>query len=133
MTTNPGKLFGCGIGFPPRIGSDGRLAVSVGEDNIRESIRIILMTEPKERLRLPDFGAGLNRFLFEPNNVATRALIRERIIAALTQWEPRILVESVSVDADTADPFAAVATIMYKLVATQQRERVALNVTLAST
>jgi hypothetical protein len=37
----------------------------------------------------------------------------------------------VDVDPDAKDPEAAVATIQYKLVATQQRERVTLSVALA--
>lgn len=126
-----GKLFGRGIGFPPRIGPDGRLAWSEGEANVRESIRIILMTELNERVRLPGFGGSLGLYLFEPNTVTTRHLISDRIIKALEQWEPRILVQSVDVDPDPSDEQAAIATISYKLVATQSRERVSVNVTLA--
>ncbi len=126
-----GKLFGRGIGFPPRIGPDGRLAWSEGEANVRESIRIILMTELNERVRLPGFGGSLGLYLFEPNTVTTRHLISDRIVKALEQWEPRMLVQSVDVDPDPSDSQAAIATIIYKLVATQSRERVSLNVTLA--
>ena len=129
---DPGEIFGRGIGFPPRIGPDGRLAWSEGEANVRESIRIILLTEPRERLRLPEFGGGLRRFLFEPNTPATRQLIRERIESTLARWEPRVQVESVTVDPDPSDPEAAVAAITYRLVATQGRERVSLSLTLAS-
>jgi len=126
-----GRLFGKGIAFPPRVGSDGRVAWSEGEQNVREAIRVILMTEQRERLMLPEFGGGLGPFLFEPNTVTTRHLIKERIQKALALWEPRIEVEAVSVEADPGDAQAAVATITYKLVATQARERVNLNVTLA--
>jgi uncharacterized protein len=128
--SNAGKIFGKGISFPPRIGADGRVAWSEGETNIRESIKVILLTELNERLRLPDFGGGLNRFLFEPNTATTRQLIRDRITRALAQWEPRIVVQSVSVEPDAQDLQAAIATIQYKLVATQTSERVSLNVTL---
>jgi phage baseplate assembly protein W len=125
-----GTLFGRSIGFPPRIGEDGRLAWSEGPENVRESIRIILMTEQRERLMLPEFGAGLGAFLFEPNTATTRRLIQERIQVALARWEPRIRVESVTVDEDPANPEAAIATIAYQLVADQSRERVALSVSL---
>ncbi len=102
------------------------------EQNIRENIRVILLTNRLERLRLPEFGGSLQQFLFEPNNVATRSLIQDRITKALARWEPRITVESVKVDPDSDDPEAAIATITYKLVATRARERVSLSVTLAS-
>ena len=122
------RLYGQGMGFPPRVGPDGRIAWSSGEDNIREAMRIVLMTEPGERLRRPAFGAGLGRYLFEPNTLATHALMAERIKDALARHEPRVRVQQVDVAADRADPHAAIATITYRLVATQSLERVSLAV-----
>jgi len=58
MTYDPGKILGRGISFPPRVGADGRIEWSVGEANVRESIRIILLTEQRERVRLAEFGGG---------------------------------------------------------------------------
>ncbi len=130
MAFDSEQLFGRGMAFPPHVGPDGRVAWSQGEGNVRESVRIILMTELRERLRLPDFGGGLGLFLFEPNTVATRHQIKDRIGRALAQWEPRLKVEAVSVEPDPDEPAGAVATITYRLVATQARERVSLNVTL---
>ena len=127
---NTADIFGKGISFPPRVGSDGRVAWSWGEQNVREAIRVILTTNLKERLRLPEFGGGLDTFLFEPNNPGTHHLMEDRIQKSLSLWEPRIVVESVRVEPDPNDLEAAVATIHYKLVATQARERVTLAVTL---
>ena len=132
MATNAGTIFGRGISFPPRIGGDGRLVWSEGETNVRESIRVILMTEQPERLRAPSFGGSLGRFLFEPNTVTTRRLIQDRITKELAQWEPRIQVQAVDVQADADDSQAAVATITYKLIATQAIERVNVNVNLGT-
>ena len=128
---NAGKILGKGIGFPPRVGADGRVVWSEGEANIRESIQIILLTELGERLHLPEFGGGLNRFLFEPNTATTRQLIRDRITKALAEWEPRIVVKSVEVEPDAQDAQAAIAVINYQLVATQISERVSLTVSLS--
>lgn len=130
MSIDDGRLYGRGIAFPPRVGSDGRISWSEGEVNVRESIQIILLTEWNERIMMPEFGGSLGRFLFEPNNVTTRHLIRDRITKALARWEPRVAVESVEVEEDPQDPQGAVATVTYKLVSTQTRERVSLNVTL---
>ena len=125
-----GKLFGRGIAFPPRVGVDGRLAWSEGAENVRDSIRVLLLTRQGERLLTPELGAGLDRWLFEPNTVTTRQVIKDRITKTLQKWEPRIVVESVDVDADPADARAAVATITYQLVATQARERMSVGLTL---
>jgi phage baseplate assembly protein W len=125
-----GQLYGRGIGFPPRVGANGQIIWSSGEENVRDSIKIILLTNQRERLRLPEFGGNLSRFLFEPNTTATRHQIEEAIKRALARWEPRLAVESVSVDPDPEDAQAAIAVIQYRLIATQTRERVSLSVSL---
>ncbi len=126
-----GAVLGRGIAFPPRVGPDGRVAWSEGERNIREAIEIVLKTDRNERLRLAEFGGGLPRFLFEPNTPATHHQLADRIRKALDAWEPRITVQAVDVAEDPADSEAAVASVVYKLVATQSTERVNLSVPLA--
>lgn len=126
-----GDIYGRSMAFPPRV-VDGRVAWSEGEDNVRESIRLILLTELKERLRRPTFGGGLGEFLFEPNNAATRHSIAERITTVLAAWEQRIAIQSVDVQPDPTDTQAAIATINYKLVATQTPDQLSLSVALAS-
>ena len=129
--TRVGVILGRGIAFPPNVAADGRVAFSDGSENIREAIRIILMTELGERINLPSFGAGLGRFLFEPNISTTHGQVKDRITKALTSWEPRIAVQSVDVEPDPSDPEAAIATITYALIATQVSERVSLSVPLS--
>jgi phage baseplate assembly protein W len=127
-----GRILGRSMAFPPRVGADGRVAFSEGDTNIRESIEIVLRTAPGERLRMPDFGAGLERFLFEPNTTATRKQIQDRIARALRDWEPRVSVQEITVTEDPGDRQAAIATVIYRLVATQLTERVSLTVGLGA-
>ena len=109
---------GRGLSFPPRIGPGGRLAWSSDEDNIRESLRVLLLTEPGERLMREDFGCGLRRFLFEPNTPTTRALIQQRVERAIGLWERRVTVDDVSVDADPEDDRVIAISIRFRQVAT---------------
>jgi phage baseplate assembly protein W len=125
-----GEVLGRGISFPPRIGNNGRMAWSSGADNIREAIRIILLTERQERLLLPGFGGGLQSFLMEPNTVSTHRLIQECVVQSLRRWEPRIVVDQVIVRADPDDAQGAIVTINYKLVATGSRDQLNLVVRL---
>lgn len=124
------NLFGKGLAFPPRVGAGGRMMWSEGETNIRESIAIILKTAQRERVHLPAFGAGLGRFLFEPNVAATHARLAHEIDTALRDWEPRIALEDVEVVTDPASATSAIATITYRLVASGASERIAVNVPL---
>jgi hypothetical protein len=119
---------GRGLSFPPRIGSAGRLAWSSDEDNIRESIRVILLTEPGERVMREDFGCGLRRFLFEPNTPTTRALIRDRVEHAISRWERRVRVEDVVVDPDPTDERLISISIHFRQVATGFAGQLGLSV-----
>ncbi len=85
LLNSPRSVLGRSLSFPLRPGADGRLTWSEGAQNIRESIAVILKTEPGERIMLPDFGAGLGRYLFEPNTVATFARIEDAVTRALTR------------------------------------------------
>ncbi len=127
-----GHLFGRGTAFPLHINEEGRLGWSAGAQNIRESIRIILLTEPGERVMLPDFGTGLKKFLFQPNTVTTHRLIEEEVLQALDQWEPRIEVDAVEVQADKDNPRSVLITIRYTLIANQTGDHLQLRIQLAS-
>jgi phage baseplate assembly protein W len=126
------SVFGKGISFPPRVGADGRMVWADGEQGIRESIAVILRTDPGERVGVTEFGAGLGRYLFEPNNAATHARMQDSIQRALARWEGRIQLESVDIAADPSDAESALATITYRLVATAARERLTVSVPLAA-
>jgi len=124
------NIYGQGLSFPPRVDADGRLAWSVGDENVRESLRLILLTEPGERLMREEFGSGLRQFLFEPNTVTTRTLIRERITRAIARWEPRVQLDEVAVEAEPADARVINVTILYRLVATQTAGRIGMSLQL---
>jgi phage baseplate assembly protein W len=132
MPQTDAQLIGRGIAFPPRVDAEGRLAWSEGAENVRDSIRIILSTERRERVMIPEFGGGLRRFLFEPNTPATHRLIQETIKRALGRWEPRVHVESVQVIRDPSEPRGAIATINYRLIATGATDRIDLDLRLGA-
>jgi uncharacterized protein len=100
MTVNTASeeksFLGAGWAFPPRLDQD-RVALVRFEEDVRQSIRIILGTNPGERIMRPNFGAGLDAFLFEPISTTTMQRLRARVERALVDWEPRIDVDSVSV------------------------------------
>lgn len=128
--SKPRSLYGQGPTFPLRVGPDGSLAWSSGEENVRQCIRVLLLTEPGERLMREGYGCGLRHFLFEPNTPATRQLIRERVTQAIERWEPRAAVEEVEVEADPDDAWVVQVNILFRLIATQAVERLGLSLQL---
>lgn len=100
--SSPADFLGRGWSFPLAVGPDDEINMVADEDDIRQAIRIILETDPGERVMRPDFGAGLRRMVFEPINTSTMALVQQRVEAALVAWEPRIDVQQVVVSAERA-------------------------------
>jgi len=122
LQPDPAKAFlGVGWAFPPRLEADGTIAEAIYEEDIRQAIRIILGTNPGERVMRPDFGAGLNAFVFEPVNTTTLALIKTRVEEALIDWEPRIEVEEVKVTSDPAQRNKLLIDMHYRVRATNTR------------
>ena len=93
-------FLGRGFAFPFDIVGGNDVALAEYEEDVRQAIRIILATEPGERVMRPTFGTGLRALVFEPINTTTIALARHRVEQALTQWEPRIDNVEVTVTAD---------------------------------
>ena len=106
-------VFGHGLAVPLQPGDGGALPRAQGPEKVRQSIAIILDTEPGERLMLPRFGCGLRRFLMQPNVASTRAAMQREIETALRDWEPRIKVERVDV-LPGADPSLVLVQIEYQ-------------------
>jgi uncharacterized protein len=120
--------LGTGWSFPPEAASTGAFEWRSGPDLVRQSILILLDTEPGERVMRPDFGCGLRRHLMEPNTPATRAAIAREIDTALRAWEQRIEVGQVAV-VPAEDPSAVLVSITYTLTRDQSVDGV--QVTLA--
>ncbi len=90
----------------------GKLEYESGTEKVRQSIQIILDTEPGERIMRPTFGCGLRRYLMKPNTTATRTLIQREVTSALKAWEPRIEAQSVQVSPGD-DPALVLIEIFY--------------------
>lgn len=119
MATDSHKAhLGVGWAFPVKP-VDGRLRFARYEEDVEQAIQIILLTSPGERVMLPEFGAGLRDFIFEPNSSPTRARIAETIRKALLDWEPRINLERVEVT-EGGDDNVVLIHIDYVVRATNQ-------------
>lgn len=91
------------IKYPFAIDSGGGQAKQEAdyEDYVRQLIRQVLMTAPGERVNRPDFGAGVRRMVFAPNNPATASLTQTLIYQALSRWLATVIkVEEVAVSAE---------------------------------
>lgn len=101
---DPRAYLGVGWSFPVKP-VNGGLAYARYEDAVEQAISLVLLTARKERVMLPEFGAGARSFVFEPNSPATCRLVEDAVRKALTDWEPRIDLKRVEAVAagDTPD------------------------------
>ena len=92
-------FLGRGFAFPPRIDSaTGQFVMADSEEDIRQSVYIILMTRMKERAMLPDFGCNLHEYIFELPDSDFEVRIGSEVREALMRYEPRIINVEVAVD-----------------------------------
>jgi phage baseplate assembly protein W len=82
------------------INGNGRdMKVAYDLNAIRNSIINLFNTLPGERILLPDYGCDLRRFIFEPITDSTSRLIGRTIKTSIEQWEPRVVLVNINVDA----------------------------------
>jgi uncharacterized protein len=107
------EFIGRGLSFPMQVDSQGRLSLTNGENEIFQSIRIILETSPGERVMRPTFGCRVWELIFEPRDASTEALLKEYVREALAMWEPRIEVTGVDILEEGAPQEVVMVNIRY--------------------
>jgi uncharacterized protein len=117
VTLSNKSFLGVGWNFPLAV-AGGQAGMVKYEDDVRQAILIILLTNNGERMMRPTFGAGLNSFLFEPINPTTMAALQTRVHDALIDWEPRIDVIDVSVSPSAKQLATVLIDITYRVRAT---------------
>jgi phage baseplate assembly protein W len=118
------------IRYPIAIdGSLGRLAEEPNYPaHVEQLIVQLLLTNPGERINMPDFGCGVQRMVFAPNSVATASLAQATIFEALTRWlDPVILVGDIQVQANEE---TLTISIAYTLRVRQEKRFLNLEVAL---
>ena len=88
--SNEREFLGRGLRFPVSVNLNGGVSASQLEENVRQSIFIILGTAPGERLHRPAFGCQIHDLMFAPNNDLTAARAEVYCEEAIYKFEPRI-------------------------------------------
>ena len=96
--------------------------------HVDQLIRQVLLTNPGERINRPDFGCGLRRMVFAPNNPSAASLLKVTILQALDRW----LGTLIKVEQTEVDAVGVVLTVKlrYLLLARQERRYLNLEVAL---
>jgi Bacteriophage baseplate protein W len=92
-------FLGSGLAFPLRVNARGGIETAAEERLVQQSIWVILSTAKGEMQRNPRFGCGIHDFVFAANTPANRAQIAHQVRSALLEWEHRIDLVDIRVEA----------------------------------
>ncbi|MCG8574687.1 MAG: GPW/gp25 family protein [Flavobacteriales bacterium] len=99
LSKQDNHFLGSGWAFPISFSAgNAELDVTQYENNINNSIDVILKTKKGERCMEPDFGSGLQEFFFRKMDETLKGEIRDAVESSLRNHEPRITVQEVDVD-----------------------------------
>jgi phage baseplate assembly protein W len=95
------SFLGTGWAFPPEFNRDsGTVEMVSDEEDIKQSLNILLSTSLGERVMQPKYGCNLTDYLFEGLSSSTIGYIKERVANSILYYEPRIVVEKIDVTSD---------------------------------
>ncbi len=115
-------FLGRGWAFPVTfIREASQVQLVENEEDIRESLIILLNTTIGERVLRPEYGANMEDLLFEALNVTTATMITNRIKRAILFHEPRVKVEEIDMRPDFQEGRVEVL-ISYFIISTNNRQ-----------
>ena len=116
------SFLGTGWSFPPVFNRETAQVVMVSdEEDIDQSLDIILSTRPGERFMLPNFGCELSQFLFEEVRQGVITSIKAIVSDALLYHEPRIKVDRIAISESEQQLGLLLISIDYTIQATNSR------------
>ena len=115
------SFLGRGWKFPVTF-VDSSFTVELVEDeqDIAESIQIILNTTLGERVMHPDFGSNLEDLLFEKIDITSLTMITNRLKRAFLYHESRVTINDIDLTPDAENGIIQV-TVDYTVSATNTR------------
>jgi phage baseplate assembly protein W len=118
------SFLGTGWSFPPEFSKRGAVQMVDAEEDIRQSLLILLSTNPGERVMQPSFGCGLKSKVYENINESSVTILKDLIKRAILFFEPRVVLESISADTSNAYEGQLNFMISYRVISTNTRHNI---------
>ena len=116
------QFLGKGWAFPVSFGNQGRsVAVAEAEEDIRQSLQILLSTSLGERVLRPTFGWKREALMFEPLSTSFGAYLAHEIENAILFFESRIELNSVDFEASNDQAGLILIRLDYTIRTTNTR------------
>ena len=128
MDSSNKSFLGTGWGFPPEFVRDGNGGLMVKmvseEEDIKESLRILIATNPGERVMNPAYGCRLKSMMFDVLDQGTITQIKDVVERAVLFFEPRITLINIDVDTENVYEGMIKLQLNYKVRGTNSRSNV---------
>jgi phage baseplate assembly protein W len=116
------QFLGKGWAFPVTFGNQGRaVTIAEAEDDIRQSLEILLSTHVGERVLNPTFGWKRDSLMFEPVSTSLAAYLTKEIETAILFFEPRVTLNTVSFENEPDQEGLVLINIDYTINTTNSR------------
>jgi phage baseplate assembly protein W len=121
MADHP-QFLGKGWSFPVSFGDQGRsVRMAQAEDDIRQSLDILLSTSVGERVMRPGFGWKRDALMFEPLSTSFGSYLAREIENAILFYESRIELNRVDFETATDQAGLILIRLDYTVRATNTR------------
>ncbi|QPF73393.1 GPW/gp25 family protein [Roseateles sp. DAIF2] len=115
------SFLGRGWSFPPRFDAEGRALLVENEQDVAESLRLLLATRCGERVMQPGYGTHLHQMLFENADEQTLTAIKDMLEKALLFYEPRVELEQIEARIAADDMARLELNLHYRIRSTNTR------------
>lgn len=90
-------------------------STGINTDVLKSSVLMLLITSRGERLMNPTYGTNLRRVIFEPNDDVIASTVQREIDEAVSQFEPRVALDSLEVLRESARVILVKARFLSRL------------------
>ena len=96
-------------------------------DQIKQNFKILLLTRPGEKLGDPEFGIGIQNFLFEMNTVETQSQINSRIRSQVSIYMSYITIRQITLQRTDNSETGLYVAITYYVPQTNQQDQIVVD------
>lgn len=107
-----------GIKYPFTSNNNDEIFVDLDktyEDSIKSQVLHVLFTPKGQKLRDPDFGTSLIKYIFGPKDDATFSLIKDEIVKQVEKYVPSVIFKDVTIYNDENDENSIIVMAEYSV------------------
>lgn len=122
MANDQKSYLGTGWSFPPHFDKRSkRLEMASDEEDIRQSLEILLTTQLGERVMNPEYGASMKPMIFEPLTANLKTFMTEMVRRAIIRYEPRIKLDKLEMNDSGELEGRVLIEVVFTIKATNSR------------